>query len=80
MGFSDNLRPFLAILGQFGAIFVPELTFVADYSCDHSKRPQEEQNSDKDGFKTQLQDVQVIWGPRIAPDGHQRPKRLTKTA
>ena len=26
------------------AIFVPELKVVVDWSCDHSKRPQEEQN------------------------------------
>ena len=27
-----------------------------------------EQNADDDGFETQLQDVQVILGPRMAPN------------
>ena len=35
---------------------------------DHSKRPQEEQIADDDGFETQLKDVQVILGPRMAPN------------
>ena len=29
-GRPDNFRPFLVILGQFWAIFVPKLKFVAD--------------------------------------------------
>ena len=47
--------------GHFGAIFGHELKFVADYSCDHSKQPQEEQNSDGDGFGSQLEDLRSFW-------------------
>ena len=67
-----TLRSFQAILGSFwghfGTIFNPEIKFVADQSCDHSKRLQEEQNADDDGFEIQLQDIQVILGPKMAPN------------
>ena len=62
MAVLDNFRPFLAILGQFGAIFVPKLKFVADYSCDHSKQSQEGQNFDGDGFGSHFEPVEVILG------------------
>ena len=45
----------MVILGpfwdHFGLICGPELKIVADYSCDHSKRPQEEQNINGNGTK-----------------------------
>ena len=59
---SDNSRPFLAILGQFGAIFVPELKFVADQSCDHSKRSQEGWNFDGYGFWSHFEPVEITLG------------------
>ena len=79
-----TLRSFGAILGSFWShletIFNPELVFVADQSCDHSKRPQVEQNADDDGFETQLQDVQVILGPRMAPNDPKMTQKLQKSA
>ena len=47
--------------GHFGAIFGHELKFVADYSCDHSKRLQEERKSDGDGFGSHFENVEVIF-------------------
>ena len=51
------------ILGNFGSFrakFDPKLKFVANWSCGHLKRPQEEQNSNKDGFGSHFEDVEVI--------------------
>ena len=57
---------FRAILGpfwdHFGLICGPEIKIVADLACDHSKRPQEEQNSDGDGFESHFEDIEVILG------------------
>ena len=59
---SDNFRPFLAISGHFWAIFVPELKFVADQSCDHSKRSQEGWNFDGYGFWSHFEPVEITLG------------------
>ena len=48
--------------GLFRATFDPKLQFVANKSCDHSKRPIEEQNSNRDGFGSHLRDVEIIVG------------------
>ena len=57
---------FGVILGPFWdhsrPICGPKFKTVADYSCDHSKRPQEEQNSDGDGFGSQFEPVEVFLG------------------
>ena len=80
----NPLRAFRAILGSFwghfGTIFNPEIKFVADQSCDHSKRLQEEQNADENGFEIQLQDVQVILGPKMAPNDPKMTWKLQKSA
>ena len=39
-----------------------------------------EQNADDDGFETQLQDVQVILGPRMAPNDPKMTQKLQKSA
>ena len=54
--------PFGAIFGQFWAQSKAAVA-VADLSCDHSKRLQEEQNINGDDFGSQFQDTQVITGP-----------------
>ena len=58
--FQDHLGPFEAILGLFLVISGPKLKNEGDQSCDHSKRPQEEQNPIGDGFGSQFEDAQVI--------------------
>ena len=57
------LRSFQDHLGPFEAIIGPKLKVVVGLSCDHSKRPQEEQKSNGDGFGSQFEDAQVILGP-----------------
>ena len=44
------------------ANFDPKLKIAANYSCDHSKRPQEDQNSDGDGSESHFEDIEVILG------------------
>ena len=60
--FQDHLGPFEAIFGLFLVIFWPRIKIEADQSCDHLKRPQEEQNSHGDGFGGEFEDAQVISG------------------
>ena len=60
--FSSPFGSFWDLLGLFWASFGSQLEVVADKSCDHSKRPQEEQNSDGDGFGSHFEPVEVIWG------------------
>ena len=51
-------RSFLAILANFGLKF----KIVAEYSCDHSKWPQEKQESDGDGFRCHFQTFRPFFG------------------
>ena len=60
--FFSPFGSFWDLLGLFWASFGPKLEVVTDQSCDHSKRPQEEQNSDGNGFGSQFEDTHVILG------------------
>ena len=42
--------------------FCPKLKIVVNWSCDHSKRSQEKQKSDGDGFGCHFSDIQAIFG------------------
>ena len=70
----EDLRSFGVILGPFwdhsGPICGPKFKIVADQSCDHSKRPQEEQNSDGDGFRSNFEDIEAISGTFLQFLGH----------
>ena len=51
---------FRAFFGHFWpllAYFCPKLKIVLDWSCDHSKRLQDEQKSDGDGFRYHFSDI-----------------------
>ena len=60
----------------------PKLKIEAD-SCDHSKPPQKEQNSNGDGIRSQFEDAQVIsepfvtiWNPKMTKIGPKYPKTI----
>ena len=80
-GFGSHFEPVEVVWGNFGVIFGPfwdhsgpicgpELKINADQSCDHSKRPQEEQNSDGDGFGSHFDDIEAISGTFLQFLGH----------
>ena len=54
-------------------MFVPELKFVTDWSYDHSKQSQEEQDSHGEGFRSHFEDVEVIMGNLGAIWDHMEP-------
>ena len=58
-----TFRPFLANFGL-------KLKMVVNWSSDHSKRPQEKQKSNGDGFRWQFQWVGVISGHFVSFWGH----------
>ena len=65
----QTFRPISVIWGTFRpflANFGPKLKIVVNWSCDHSKWPQERQKSTEDGFIWQFQWVQVISGHLVS--------------
>ena len=57
-GHFGHFEPFSTILANFG----PKIEIVINWSCDHSKWPQEEQKSNGDGFGCHFLDFQAIFG------------------
>ena len=65
-----TFRPFLANFGL-------KLKMVVNWSCDHSKWPQEKQKSNGDGLRCHFSDIQVNFGhlgPFLATFGQFGPK------
>ena len=65
----QTFSPISVILGLFWQLlanFGHKLKIVVNWSCDHSKLPQERQKSIKDGFRWQFQWVQVISGHLVS--------------
>ena len=73
--FSDSgqFRSFGALFGHFWPLLANlglKHKIVVNWSCDHSKRPQEKQKSNGDGFRWQFQWVEVISGHFVSFWGH----------